>query len=687
MSESEESDEETDEQQDTKRGTKVSRLDLWTEFERSAEYWPKSKHRKATCKHCVEAGVKVVKPIRGDRPRLLQHLKTCANVPRVVRERHFPKNDESKKRKSATDTLADDANKRTKSQASLRTFLDRPLTSSEQQQFEELYGDACVSCNIPFAASEDTRMVRLLKFLRPQLVIPSRFTVARRIVPARIKEATAEVSSKLIGQKYLTMTFDGYKNVSRDKVLGFLVTVRNENGTENFTLGSAIDITGMNYDGEYVMRETLQKLTEVKKDYKADVRFVTCDSDGAHRKARRLLSQKLPHIIFLPCSAHQINLVIQDVAKFVPRFKETLRQNDCITTWFRKSSLSQGKLEAVQLEYYSKMYGVKYSANLGLVPFNLKVILDDDEFWLGAKEIAAVLRPLVSAQAKAESDNCTIADIGSAIRDIYCGFSLLKDRDVSWTLVSQLEKRWKSFYPTDVFAVAMFLDPKLKLDMFRRDPKKVHSGVIYTWASDLYRQFFQKDPTSLLTSAIRYTANQGVFDLKYTSQLSNPFDYWTYAEAEHSELAQLAKFLLSACPHAASVERFWKKMNDVHTASRNRLGLNLVSGMCTLKMKFCREDEELSRKRKREKDEKKAKMTGNVSDEPVVVVTVDEETIPVKLDQGGGETDLMELESQMAILDDLFGQDDNDMPSSEELEDDVSLTGKFFTLADLFVVK
>ncbi|GAV10060.1 hypothetical protein RvY_19579 [Ramazzottius varieornatus] len=229
------------------------------------------------------------------------------------------------------------------------------------------------------------------------------------------------------------MTFDGYKNVSRDKVLGFLVTVRNENGTENFTLGSAIDITGTNYDGEYVMRETLQKLTEVKKDYKADVRFVTCDSDGAHRKARRLLSQKLPHIIFLPCSAHQINLVIQDVAKFVPRFKETLRQNDCITTWFRKSSLSQGKLEAVQLEYYSKMYGVKYSANLGLVPFNLKVILDDDEFWLGAKEIAAVLRPLVSAQAKAESDNCTIADIGSAIRDIYCGFSLLKDRNfLNW---------------------------------------------------------------------------------------------------------------------------------------------------------------------------------------------------------------------------------------------------------------
>ncbi|GAU94998.1 hypothetical protein RvY_10831 [Ramazzottius varieornatus] len=65
----------------------------------------------------------------------------------------------------------------------------------------------------------------------------------------------------------------------------------------------------------------------------------------------------------------------------------------------------------------------------------------------------------------------------------------------------------------------------------------------------------------------------------------------------------------------------------------------------------------------------------------------DEETDEQQDTKRGGETDLMELESQMAILDDLFGQDDNDMPSSEELEDDVSLTGKFFTLADLFVVK
>ncbi|GAV06509.1 hypothetical protein RvY_16484-1 [Ramazzottius varieornatus] len=404
MSDNEENDGGGDTERDKAGDSKPGRLDVWAEFERSSEYWLNSKLRQATCKHCVEAGVKNAKPIRGDKSRMEQHLKKCAHVPRTVREKHFPV---TVKRASATETSTELATKRVRSQSSLLGFVARPLTKDEQKQFEELYGDACVSCNILFSAADDARMERLLKFVRPSVVIPSRFTVSRRIVPARIAEATSEVTSKLTGQKFLTLTFDGYKNVNRDKILGFLLTVPDESGTVNFTLGSALDITGVNYDGEYVMKESLQKITQVKKEYKADVRYVTCDSDGAHRKARRLLSEKLPHILFSPCNAHQINLIVQDVIKFVPQFKGTLRQSDVVSNWFRKSGLSQGKLRDLQFEFYSKeismpgwtqtrwysiyvsvqrvldsksalqMYGVRYGTNLGLVPFELKVILDE----------------------------------------------------------------------------------------------------------------------------------------------------------------------------------------------------------------------------------------------------------------------------------------------------------------------
>ncbi|GAU91802.1 hypothetical protein RvY_03991 [Ramazzottius varieornatus] len=282
-----------------------------------------------------------------------------------------------------------------------------------------------------------------------------------------------------------------------------------------------------------------------------------------------------------------------------------------------------------------QMYGVRYGTNLGLVPFELKVVLDDDDFWAGAREIAVVLKPLVEAQKEAESDNCTIADMGAAIRNIYLSFSHLRDRDISWTLMSQLEKRWRSFYQTDVVAAAMFLHPN---------------------------------------------GSKNIFDAKYTRQLSNPFDYWSYAETEHAELAQLAKFFLSACPHAAAVERFRKKMKEVHTANSNRLQLSLVSGMCTLKMKFFREDN-VREAEKQKKTEKKAGEGETTSHCGVPTIEIEGGAIA---DQGSRSGDLMRLESQTSELDELFAQDKEAAEEDGDGDHPVLSGKKFFTLAELF---
>ncbi|GAV00730.1 hypothetical protein RvY_11536 [Ramazzottius varieornatus] len=573
MSDNEENDGGSDTERDKTGDSKPGRLDVWAEFERSSKYWLNSKLRQATCKHCVEAGVKNVKPIRGDKPRMEQHLKKCVHVPRTVREKQFPV---TVKRASATETSTELATKRVRSQSSLLGFVDRPLTKDKQKQFEELYGDACVSCNIPFSAADDARMERLLKFL----VLVWSFPADSQVLAALCQHAS-----------------------SFGKV----------------------------------------------------------------------------------------------------QFRETLRQSDVVSNWFRKSSLSQGKLRDLQFEFYSKeismpgwtqtrwysihvsvqrvldsksalqMYGVRYGTNLGLVPFELKVVLDDDDFWAGAREIAVVLKPLVEAQREAESDNCTIADMGAAVRNIYRPGHFV-DADVS------VGKAMEELLSDRRCCCAMFLHPKYKLNLFRSDPAKVHSGVIYKWTSDLYRQFFRKDPTKLLTSAIHYSGSKNIFDAKYTRQLSNPFDYWSYAEAEHAELAQLAKFLLSACPHAAAVERFWKKMKEVHTANRNRLQLSLVSGMCTLKMKLCREDN-VREAEKQKKTEKKAGEGETTSHCGVPTIEIEGGAIA---DQGSRSGDLMRLESQTSELDELFAQD-KEAAEEDGDGDQPALSGeKFFTLAELF---
>ncbi|GAV09014.1 hypothetical protein RvY_18620 [Ramazzottius varieornatus] len=231
----------------------------------------------------------------------------------------------------------------------------------------------------------------------------------------------------------------------------------------------------------------------------------------------------------------------------------------------------------------------------------------------------------------------------------------------------------------------MFLHPKYKLNLFRSVPAIIHGGFIYEWASDLYRQSFRKHPTKLLTCAVHYSGNKHIFVAKYTRQISNPFDYWSYAETEHHELAQLAKFLLPACPHAAGVKRFWKKMKEVHTANRNRLPLSLVSEMCTLNMKLCREDNVREAEKQKETEKKVKPRHGAECQQSEQKV----EQSPTKVKNGlliirEHSGDLLELDSQTSELDELFAQHE-DAAEEDGDDDQPALSGeKFFTSAELF---
>ncbi|GAV06508.1 hypothetical protein RvY_16483 [Ramazzottius varieornatus] len=94
-------------------------------------------------------------------------------------------------------------------------------------------------------------------------------------------------------------------------------------------------------------------------------------------------------------------------------------------------------------------------------------------------------------------------------------------------------------------------------------------------------------------------------------------------------------------------------MKEVHTANRNRLQLSLVSGMCTLKMKFFREDNvrEAEKQKKTEKKAGEGEITSRCG-----VPTIEIEGAAIA-GQGSRSDDLMRLESRTSELDELFAQD------------------------------
>ncbi|GAU91911.1 hypothetical protein RvY_04078 [Ramazzottius varieornatus] len=57
-------------------------------------------------------------------------------------------------------------------------------------------------------------------------------------------------------------------------------------------------------------------------------------------------------------------------------------------------------------------YAVKFGDNEDYLPGDTKAAIGSSKFWDSLKDVLALLRPLVDAPAKAESVDCTLADMG-----------------------------------------------------------------------------------------------------------------------------------------------------------------------------------------------------------------------------------------------------------------------------------
>ncbi|GAV04613.1 hypothetical protein RvY_14875 [Ramazzottius varieornatus] len=242
----------------------------------------------------------------------------------------------------------------------------------------------------PLTTSEKSQFERLLANAFLDCVkLPKRITFSQRIVKDRISEAVSEIDTVFSRQPTVTSTFDSFKDVSKNKLL--------ENGTENHIFGKIENITGVSYTGDYVIEQVESALAIMRTKYNGTIQAVTCDSDGTHRKARTDLKKLHPEIISLPCSAHHINLIFQE------------------------------------------SYAVKFEDNEDYLPGDTKAATGSSKFWDSLKDVLALLRPLVDAQAKAESDDCTLAEIGVCLADSsFLEHSVASERSI---LLEKLERR------------------------------------------------------------------------------------------------------------------------------------------------------------------------------------------------------------------------------------------------------
>jgi hypothetical protein len=153
----------------------------------------------------------------------------------------------------------------------------------------------------------------------------------------RIRELTGQ------GRKAGLVT-DDWKDTADNHVEGIIVTL----GDETFAYG--IMAGGTEHHGIAKARDLYSN-----EDHNIQFVYVVTDDAGQFGRARRILALRHPHIIFLCCFAHQINLIVRQLLN-ASKFKTVVEQAIAAA---QADNASSSKWMGILLNEMERYYGKK----------------------------------------------------------------------------------------------------------------------------------------------------------------------------------------------------------------------------------------------------------------------------------------------------------------------------------------
>jgi len=116
-----------------------------------------------------------------------------------------------------------------------------------------------------------------------------------------------EFRESLSSDPDVTLSFDGWKNISRNHLLAWTVLLAKSRQAFTYNVQ---DVSSDRKTGEAVAALIRQQIQLLEQKYNSNVIAVVSDAAGEAAKARKIVQQLLPHIIYLSCFSHQINLMV-----------------------------------------------------------------------------------------------------------------------------------------------------------------------------------------------------------------------------------------------------------------------------------------------------------------------------------------------------------------------------------------
>ena len=325
--------------------------------------------------------------------------------------------------------------------------------------------------------------------------------------------------------------------------------------------------------------------------------------------ARAALAADFPSIVFSPCSAHCIDLLLEDIGK-LPWSSETIHKGHNIVKFianhqkslaiFREHStvelLRPGETrfasslimlqrvldtkaelqETVVDRHYKQWLGSCKKATMRDEGTSVTQAVMDERFWKAVEELLSVCDPIIKCLRLVDGNVPCVGKIYWKMFQIDGVENSGLETSKKTQIRNRIRARWTMLH-TDLHSAGFVLDPDYRL-FLQHENEEVMSGfhavVERTFPDDMQAQ------VKAIEQHSTYRAGHGLFSRPVASASAKkmpPFRWWLSFGAHVPELQKVAVRVLAQISSASDSERNWSTFDFIHTKKRNRLQCKRVS--------------------------------------------------------------------------------------------------------------
>ena len=346
----------------------------------------------------------------------------------------------------------------------------------------------------------------------------------------------------------------------------------------------------------------LQEITIVLNDIgPEDVIQIVTDNGSNFKKACKLLAEEYPHIVWQPCLAHTINLILKDIGKWDDH-KAMIQSAQYICQWLYNSNSVHSMFKSATGGELVKWNATRFGTNYMFLESFMK---KKDQFmvWMMSTEYRSSRHYKTEAGKYAFECMTSVqwwANMQYVINDVEPLYSFLRfaDQDKTPTLgevlmeYGSLKRTYHTRFHSDMARcdrIMEIVDRRLASvfeGTYAHTACAVHPYACYAFGisenvfgdlrKGLERLFDIDRAIRALQEYELFRQKLGEFSSDLAARMAkdrgtSPASWWAMFGSETPHLQIAAKRLLSQCASSSGCERNWSSFAFIHTKLRNRL--------------------------------------------------------------------------------------------------------------------